>query len=226
MASKRQYLSRAELAEYADITITNTTEADDQISQAEELIDQYVGFQIKSVCDVYFGRVASATSTTVTLEATRHQNTFQNDFFVYCCIEIISGTGAGQRNIITGSTLAGVVTTATWTTTPDSTSYYKIFQLGKFPRIEDSYFDGNVSPQKYAKSIPEMVKRATASQVQYFIEMGAGFFAGESSTMDSESIGDYSYSRGTSGSAGTSNLIAPKAKQYLKGIVNRKGVWG
>ena len=119
MASRRQYVSQAELAEYADITITNTTEADDRISQAEELIDTYVGFQRKAVCDTIEGRVASATSTTITLEASRHQDTYQKNYFLYCEVEIIGGTGAGQRRTITGSTYEGVITTSSWTTTPD-----------------------------------------------------------------------------------------------------------
>lgn len=226
MASKRGYLSQAELSEYADITITNTTEADDQISQAEELIDAYVGPQQKAVDETIEGRVASAGASTLTLESSRHQNVFQKNYFLYCQVEIVGGTGSGQRRIVTASTYEGVLTVdSSWSTVPDSTSYYKIYQLGKFPRYCDSYFDGNVSPQLYVKSIPEAVRRAVAAQVQYFIEQGAEFFAGEDSSLQSETIGDYSYSRGaTGGGGGVTNLIAPKAKQYLRGIVNRKGV--
>lgn len=222
--SKRQYLSQDELAEYADITITDENEADTKISQAEELIDAYVGFQHRAVNDRIEGRVASATSTTVTLEASNHQNVYQKDYLRYCQIEIVGGTGVGQRQIITGSTYAGVVTTAAWTTTPDSTSYYKITQLGKFPRSQDQYFDGNASPQVYVKSIPEAIKRATAAQVEYIINQGDEFFSTDQSSIQSEHIGNYSYTRGSDGgSAGTINLIAPKAKSLLKGIVNRKG---
>lgn len=225
MASKRQYLTQAELAEYADITITDATEADDQISQAEELIDGYVGFQKKAVSEVIEGRFASGSGSGGTLEAARHQNTYQKDYLKYCQLEIVGGTGAGQRKIITGSTYEGVITVdSAWDTAPDSTSYYRISQLGKFPRCQDSYFDGNVAPQIYVKSIPEAVRRAVAAQVQYMITMGSDFFSGEGSTLQSETIGDYSYSRTANSSAG-GNLISPKAKQYLKGIVNRKGVF-
>jgi hypothetical protein len=224
MSSKRQYLSQAELAEYADITITNTTEADDQISQAEELIDTYVGFQRKFLGEDVKGRVASATSTTFNLETQRHVNVFQKNYFTYCEVEIIGGTGSGQRRTISASTYEGVVTVSSvWTTTPDSTSYYRIYQLGKFPRACDTYFDGQATPSLYLKNIPEALKRATAAQVQYMIQQGTAFFSGENTIMQSETIGDYSYTRGNSGD-GTTNLIAPKAKQYLKGITNRKGV--
>lgn len=221
--SRRGYLTQDELEQYADIDVTDATEADDQISQAEELIDAYVGPQVKAVKETIEGRVASATSTTITLEASRHQDVFQKNYFVYCELEIVGGTGIGQRKIITGSTYAGVLTVvSSWTTTPDSTSYYKIYQLGKFPRQQDEYFDGNVSPQIYVKSIPEAVKRAVAAQVEYMIKVGASMADG-TSTLQSETIGDYSYSRGDGG-GGSTNLIAPKAKQYLRGITNRRGV--
>lgn len=226
MASKRGYLTQAELAEYADITITSATEADDQISQAEELIDAYVGFQQKAVRETIEGRAASGGSSSITLEANRHQNVYQKNYFLYCQVEIVGGTGSGQRRICTASTYEGVLSVdSAWTTAPDSTSYYKIYQLGKFPRNKDEYFDGNVTPQIYVKSIPEAVRRATAAQVQYIISMGADFFSGESSTMQSETIGDYSYNRGAgAGAGGGANLVAPKAKQYLRGLVNRKGI--
>jgi hypothetical protein len=223
MASRRQYLAQSELAEYAEITISDVAETDDQISRAEELIDAYVGFQEKSMPDAIRGRFASGSGSGGVLEASRHKNVYQKDYFKYCQIEIIGGTGAGQRKIITGSTYEGAITVdSAWDTAPDSTSYYIIVQLGKFPRCSDSYFDGNVSPQIFVKSIPEAVKRATAAQVEYMITMGDDFFSGDDSNLQSESIGDYSYSRSNNASAG-SNLIAPKAKQYLKGIVNRKG---
>lgn len=227
MASRRQYLTIAELEEYADINVTDSGEAYDQISQAEELVDAYVGFQTKAVCETVQGRVASATSTSITLETTRHQNVYQGNYFVYCEVEIIGGTGAGQVRSITGSTYAGVITVASaWDTTPDSTSYYKIYQLGKFPRQKEDYFDGDATPQIYVRSIPDPVKRAVAAQVQYMIEQGASFFVSDNSSLQSESIGDYSYNRGNGGSAnGTTNLVAPKAKQYLKGYVNRKGTF-
>lgn len=222
--SKRQYLSQSELAEYADITISNTSEADDQISQAEELIDAYVGFQKKAVCEEVIGRVASATATTLTLEAARHANTYQGNYFLYCEVEITAGTGIGQRRIVTASTYAGILTVATWATTPDSTSYYRIYQLGKFPRDKDVYFDGNVSPQVYVKSIPVNVRRAVAAQVEYFIAMGTNHFKTSTSTMESESIGDYSYSSGSGeGESDGDTLLAPKAMRLLRGITNRKG---
>jgi hypothetical protein len=222
MASKRAYLTQAELAEFADITITDTTEADDQITMAEEIIDAYVGAQDSFYKSTITNLASSGGASTLTLH-TDHQNVYNNDYLAGCQIEIIGGTGSGQRRIISTQTKAGVVTvTEAWTTQPDSTSFYKIYQLGKFPRNQDVSFDSNLSADKYYKSIPEAVKRAVAAQVQYIIEMGDKFFATDDSGKQSESIGDYSYTN-AEGSARHNRLIAPKAKMLLRGIKNIKG---
>lgn len=220
MASRRKYLTQAEYAAY----ISGGTTTDEAITNAEEFIDSYVGFPDKALKEVIEGRAASGAASAITLEAARHQNVFQVGYLKHCVIEIIGGTGSGQLRTVTTNTYAGAVTIdEAWATVPDSTSIYRIYQLSKFPRVKDVYYDGNNTPPTYHKNIPEQVKRAVAAQVEYMATMGSDFFTGESSAMQSESIGDYSYSRGSSGSAG-SNLIAPKAKQALKGFVNRKGV--
>lgn len=220
--SRRGYLSQNELAQFADITVTDTTEADDRISQAEEQIDTYVGFQEKFIDENFTGLAQSATSTTLTLNAD-HQNIYDINYFLWCEIEIIGGTGAGQRRKITGSTKAGVVTVdSAWTTAPDSTSYYKIYQLGKFPRTDDVIFDDNDSAEsQYYKSIPENVKRAVAAQVEFQVNVGDAYFNTDKADLTSENIGDYSYSKKTGGST---NLISPKVKLLLRGITNRVGM--
>jgi hypothetical protein len=206
----------------ANITVTDATEADDQISQAEEIIDAYVGPQEKAVQETVTGMAAAAGSTSLTLE-TSQQNSYDVDYFKLCEIEIIGGTGVGQRRKITGSSDAGVLTVDTaWDTTPDTTSVYKIYQLGKFPRICDMETYTNGSTTTYFKTIPEAIKRAIAAQVEYVIEMGENFFKGDKADMESESIGDYSYSKGQ-GIAHLYKIISPKAKLLLKGIVNRTG---
>ncbi len=222
MASKRNYLTQAELSEFADITVTDPTEADDQISMAEELIDGFVGFQEKFYKSSLTALAASGGANSLTLSS-EHQNTYNADYFAGCQVEIIGGTGSGQRRIISSSTKAGVITTTeNWTTAPDSTSFYKIYQLGKFPRRCDVHFDSISGADKHYKSIPEAVKRATAAQVEYVINMGVDFFSGADSDKQSESIGDYSYSNAP-GSVGSNKLIAPKAKMLLRGIRNIKG---
>lgn len=225
MASRREYTNTTEVAELIGGSPTIT---DLQISEAEELIDSYVGAQDKFVGHVVDGRFASvAGATQMTLDPL-HQNNFDKDYFKGCEIEIIGGVGAGQRRKITTNTKEGVITTDSFSTAPDSTSYYKIYQLGKFPRECDAFFNSNYTPSIWLKSIPEAVKRAVAAQVEFMIEMGDDYFQGDAADMTAEKIGDYSYEKGTSSSGATGQgihkLIAPKAKLLLRGFVNRKGV--
>lgn len=221
--SRRAYLSQSELEEIADITVTSTSEADDQINQAEELIDAYVGYQEKFVENEITGYCEGSSNSnpyTVTID----EDTYDQDYFKWCEIEIIGGTGSGQRKKITGSTKAGVLTVdSAWTTAPDTTSYFRIYQLGKFPRACDVISDTNTAGTTiYYKSIPEAVKRAVAAQLAFAVEVGTSFFTGNQSEKESESIGDYSYTNST-GSAGIARLIAPRAKSLLRGITNRTG---
>jgi len=221
-SSRRGYLSQDELAQMANITIVDTTEADDRISQAEEMIDAYVGPQDKHMDYEVCGMVTAASSNTVTLD-TIHQNNMDTNYLRLCQIEILGGTGEGQRQKIIGSTKPGVVTIdTTWTTTPDTTSFYRITQLGKFPRESDVEAYTSGSTTVYYKRIPEAVKRAVAAQIEYVIEMGDAFFAGDKAEMQSENIGDYGYTKGT-GIGALGKLISPKAKLLLKGIFSRVG---
>ena len=220
--SNRSYLTIAELEEFADITVTDTDEANDQISQAEELIDSYVGFQDKAIGTEYRGLATGGTTSTINL-STEHQNIFEIDYFKYCMVEIIGGTGVGDRKMCSGSTKAGVLTVSTWSVSPDSTSFYRIFQLGCFPRLDDSHFDSQNTPNKFYKFIPEKVKRAVASQVEYKINMGDDYFSTNKSGLKSESIGDYSYTKFGSNNSRLDDLIAPKAKMLLNGIRNIVG---
>lgn len=219
MASRRKYVTATEVNE-----LCGTTPTDVQISEAEELIDAFVGYQDKFLSHQIDGLASAGGSTTLTLESV-HQNVYHTNYFTYCEVEIVGGTGAGQRRTITSSTYAGVITVDTaFTTAPDSTSFYRIYQLGKYPRCKDSVYDSRNTSTHY-KQIPEAIKRATAAQVEFMIEMGTSFFANDKSEMNSESIGDYSYNRGSGGEGGSiDTLISPKAKQFLRGYRNRKGV--
>jgi hypothetical protein len=220
--SRRGYLSQSELEEFANYTVTDTTEADDKISQAEEMIDAFVGSQIKHFESDITGRPAASGATSLTLQSNQ-QNLYDIDYFKLCEIEIIGGTGAGQRRKITGSTLAGVLTVdSAWVNNPDTTSFYKIYQLGKFPREQDVICYTENAPTTYYKQIPEAVKRAVAAQVEFIVEMGDDYFASDRAEKDSESIGDYSYAN-AAGAAGVFKLIAPKAKLLLRGFRNRTG---
>jgi hypothetical protein len=222
--SRRGYLSQNELEQMANISITDTAEADDQISQAEELIDAYVGPQDKYMKEKVVGYAASAGSSNITLE-TDQQNIYDIDYFKLCQIEIIGGTGEGQRRKVTGATKAGVLTIySAWVKPPDTTSYYKISQLGKFPRVLDVETATHGSDSYYYKIIPEAVKRAVVAQIEFMIEMGTEFFIGDSSEFTKETIGDYSYEMaGGRVVAKLREMISAKSKMLLKGILNRTG---
>lgn len=220
--SRRGYLSESELEQFADITVTDSNEGADRISQAEEMIDGFVGYVCKFMEYEITGRVSSAQNNSLTLESDQ-QNIYDVDFFKWCEVEIIGGTGANQRRRITGSTKEGVLTVdSNWTTALDTTSFYKIYQLGKFPRREDVTSYSEQAPTTYYKQIPENVKRAVAAQVAFMIEMGDSFFAGDESDKISERIGDYSYVKAEK-SGGEAKLIAPRAKMLLRGYTKRIG---
>lgn len=218
MASRRGYVTTTEV----DALTGLTASTDVQISEAEELIDAYVGFQKKFYNQQLSGLASAGGTTSVTLNSDE-VNIFEIDYFKGMEIEIIGGTGIGQRTIISSSTKAGVLTFATAITGADATSYYTIYQLGKFPRTKDVFYDAETAPYQYYKQIPEAVKRATASQVEFMIKMGDAYFQTDKSNFESERIGDYAYDKGEGGGGHLANMIAPKAKTLLRGIVNRKG---
>ena len=250
MSSIRAYVTAAEVQQYANITITDATEGDDQISQAEEIIDAYVGTQKKAFIgfginngsgvftppdyydlpqqdQVIYGRVNqviqsgnSAQNDVVMLEPYQ-DNVYQNGYFSFTMFEIVGGTGQGQRLPIMDSLMNGQITIrGSFTTSPDTTSLYKIYQVGKFPRVKDVFYNTYENPSRYYKTIPEAVKRAVCAQLEYMITQGPAFFASQASQTSSEHIGDYSYRRSN---GAPENLIAPKAQMYLRGIRNLKG---
>lgn len=221
MSSRRNYVTAAECDEY----IGSGSTTNNEISEAEELIDAFVGYQEKHFPDRIQGKLASVSSATQMTLDPLHQNNYDDDYFVNCYLEIIGGVGIGQRSKITASTKAGVVTVEAFSTAPDSTSFYKIYQLGKFPRVCDVEFNSDYSPARYFKTIPEAIKRAVCAQVEFMREMGDDYFQGDAADKNRETIGNYSYTKdSSSGNAGLHKIIAPKAKLYLRGIINRKGV--
>ena len=220
MSSRRKYTTGAEISEYADIIIDDSTEADDQITQAEEMIDAYVGFQTKHVRVKFEGIATDGTTTTLIDTSDDTPLNYNDNYFNYCEVEIVAGSNVGEKRSIASSvkTTKAITVDTAFTSEIDSTSVYVIRQLGKFPRQEDVFTKTVSGASVYYKSIPEKVKRAVAAQLQYVIEKGTEFFVG-ATDKDSEKIGDYTYSV----KEGADRLIAPKARLILKGIVNRKG---
>jgi hypothetical protein len=215
MASRRNYITASEVND-----IVGITPSDAQLNQAEAIIDSYCGFIDKDIKVNTDGLAVGGGSNYLDLQVDQQQ-VFEADYFKYLEIKILGGTGAGQVRQISESTLAGRITVSVaWTTNPDATSFYRIYQYGKFPRRKDVVFYSEVTPHRYYKEIPENVKLAVAAQIQFMDTMGDGHFSSDKSEKISESIGDYSYTNAESGvgSLGLSKLIAPQAKAYLRGI--------
>lgn len=216
--SRRQYVTQSDVEQFSNINITDANEADDQISQAEEMVDAYVGFQQKHIRGEHSGlATAGGDNYLIDTSGDSPLKSYEDDYFTYCQIEILGGTGRGQKRTITAFDLSSnkVTVSADWDTNPDATSFYVIKQLGKFPRHEDVYQDNT---NKYYKSIPEAVQRATLAQLEYIIEKGSDFFAG-AVDYESEHIEGYSYQV----KKGANRFISPEARKLLKGIYNKKG---
>lgn len=230
LKTRRGYLSIGDLEEFANITVTDDDEALDQIQMAEELIDSYVGPQLTfwPKDSSHIGHVSSATSTTLVDDTSTTFLSYNDGYFVGLEVEIIGGTGAGQKRTVTDSDADSLTLTfsAAWSTIPDTTSIWSIVQVGKFPRYQDVRVDPVTN--RHYKTIPEAISRAVAAQVSYMISMGAEFFSSDASDKNSETIGNYSYSKGGSGGSGgmsaDAKLVSPRVRGLLRGFVNRTGI--
>jgi hypothetical protein len=215
MSTRRNYISAAEVN-----TLVGITPTDAQLDMAESMIDTYAGFIDKWLKYKVEGLAVSGGASTLTLME-KEQNRYDANYFSGCEIKILGGTGAGQSRRIASSTYAGVITVAdAWTTPPDSTSFYRIYQFAKFPRrIDVSHFT-EVEPYQVYKEIPELVKQAVAAQVEFINSMGEDFFSSDKSEKVRERIGDYEYenANGQAGYVGIARLIAPRVKMLLRGI--------
>jgi len=225
MGTLRNYISQADLQSLIDITITNSAEANEQISIAEEMVDNWVGPQDKHIKSEFRGTLTAVNGVVVQDTSPDSQLSQPDNYFINCVIEIVGGTGAGQTRRISESTSNILTVDSAWTTTPDSTSVYRVHQLAKFPRIKDVMLEPET--QTYYKPIPEKVKLAVAAQVAYMINMGDDYFAGADADATSENIGNYGYSNGGIGSGGSQTArvrqMSPKARSILNGITNRRG---
>lgn len=216
MNTLKNYLTNAEYKEITGITLSDG-DFITKVKKAEEIIDAYVGYHEKFFKQEIAGKVQSATNTTLKLE-NNHLNSSYDDFYKYCVVEIVRGKGEGQKRFILSSDKESIGINA-WDTdkTPDETSYYRIYQVGKFPRCQDVVFASNA--QIYFKTIPENIKQGVAFQIQYMDKMGEDFINSNKTNLQSESIGDYSYSMNPN----VDQLISPMAKQSLHGFVCRIG---
>ncbi len=225
MDTARGYLSKTELTTLAPGVTGTDAEKLALIERAEALIDSYIGRQDKAVRELR-GVARAASANTLQLAADDTQAANGINYLKGCTIEILDGTGAGESKRITASALDGTVTVhSNWTATPDTTSYYRIYQVGKLPRRATDLKNDTVNGvNTYFRIIPHAVKQAVAAQAEYIQQMGEAYFTGGDSNMQSESSDGYSYTRGENGTNGK-GLIAPAVRSLLagSGIINRTG---
>jgi len=210
----------------ATVQVTESSATLAILEQAEQAIDNYVGFQTKHIQQVFRGEITALSGSDKTIiDTSSDSQLHQHDnYFKRCVIEIIHGTGEGQARYIESSDYDNYSVTITdaWDTVPDTTSAFKIYQLGKFPRIQD--IDSSADGLTYYKSIPQVVKDAVIAQVQFIVAMGDSYFKTDESELQSETTSKHSWSKG-SAAAPTSDVqqISPRVRALLKGITNRTG---
>lgn len=220
----RNYISIADLQTLAGIVITNNSEALRQIERAEQAVDDYIGYQTPSVATDFRGNVSSVSGKEVIDQNPASQLHILDGYFEHCVIEIIGGTGAGQLRYITSSSYdnRSVTVVDDWDTALDTTSFYRIYQIAKFPRAQEVY--PRADGRRIYKAIPEPIKRAVAAQIEFMIAQGDAFFVGNEADMQAEHIGNYSYSKANAGQSPTVSALAPRARTLLRGYKNSMGV--
>lgn len=226
MDTARGYLTKAELDVYAPGITGSDDEKIALIDRAEGLIDSYIGHQDRAVNMEIRGVAVSGDTDKLQMGGNEVNKASGANYLKGCAIEILDGTAEGEVRIIKSQTLQGEITvTKNWTTPPDATSYYRIYQVGKLPRQGKDLTNDTVNGEnRYFRTIPIVVKQAVAAQVEYIEKMGIDYFTGGDSNMQSESSDGYSYSRGENGTSGK-GLIAPAVRSVLagSGIINRTG---
>lgn len=194
-----------------------------RIDYAEQAIDDYVGPQNKSVQQNFRGQVSSVSGKEVFDINNTSQLHVQDGYFIGSVIEIIGGTGKGQIRYISASSYANKSVTIVddFTTPLDTTSFFKIYQIAQFPRDED------ITPSNSGlvvyKSNPDAVRQAMIAQLEFINAQGDAFFTGMDSDLQSESIGNYSYSKGNAGQSSSVSMLAPRARNILRGLKRSGG---
>jgi hypothetical protein len=214
MTVRRHYI------EIADVP--TSTEAN--VALAEELIDRYVGPQQKFIQSETSGRISAIDGAVIFDTNDQTSLNITSNYYSFCVLEMISGAAAGKREVIKTSDQDGKSVTlwAALSTAPAAGDYFKIYQLAKFPRIDD--WDIPAGSNTYYKSIPELVREATVAQTLFIMSKPAAYFTGNSTDMKSEKFLNYQYERSAGAAEGSLNaLISPQARSLLRGILNRKG---
>lgn len=228
--SRFNYLTTSGLADYIHTMsgVTDHTLAAKFISDAETIVDSYVGKAPKFYSNLTGSLSSAVTSSGTTVSATVFGDRRTNYWACgghYLTIANIPGSGShalvGTKRLIVGSTSGSVTLASGFGTNLAAGVEFKLSQESRFPRWCDS--DSWGTPE-----LPPDLERAVAWQVEYGILYGSESYGlGDSSVAagESELVQSRSYSSGYSETRipgerrGLAAWIAPKARAILRDLI-------
>lgn len=227
-----QYLEPSELAPFVH-TISSVTDEDTAakfITDAERIIDAYVGPFPKFYPDMTLDLTATLSSGSTTL-STRTVGERRPNYWARGGVYVIVKDGpsalVGERRLVVGSddeqlTLVSGLSADL----PSGSGKLILRQESRFPRACD--VDAQADP-----IMPYLLKQAVAWQVEYALHFGTedfglgdpGVVTQRDAELQSRSYGGgYSESRDVSvAPRGLGRLVAPKAAAVLSRLMNRTG---
>ena len=231
--SQFNYIGTSGLAELIHTMsgVTDHTLAAKFITDAERMLDAYVGPSQKFYTDLTGDLAAPVTSSGTTLSAGVFGNRRTNYWAAgghYVRLTAVPGSGAhalvGAKRLIVASTSGTVTLASAFGTNMAAGVQFVLHQESRFPRCIDT--DPWGTPR-----LPEQLAQAVAWQVEYGIQYGGESYGlGDNAvvTGDDEAVQTRTYSSGYSetrvpgvagGRAGLSAWVAPKARAILRDIM-------
>lgn len=229
--SRFNYLGTSGLAELIPTMsgVTDHAIAADFISDAERMIDAYVGGVPRFYCDLTGTFSATLPSGTLIVSGSSFGDRRRNYWAVgghYLTIKNSTETSVvGAKRLIVAS-VSGTVTLASgFGVNVPSGAEYVTSQVSRFPRWCDS--DPWGSPE-----LPDALAQAVAYQVEYAIAYGSESYGlgddavvtGDDELVTNRSYGSgYSEGRRAEARQGLAAWVAPKVRAILRGLINAVG---
>jgi len=148
-------VTRDEVYSTAGITSAEvgTDAVDLFIKSAEKHLDRYTLTTYWAISDdeedAQTGTASDGDTSTLTDSSQSWSVNAYNKYYVW----IHAGTGAGQVRKISSNTATELTVSSSWSTTPDSTSQYRIFYSASTPTVDDE-IDGTGSSTFYTMQYP------------------------------------------------------------------------
>lgn len=235
MASRFNYLSASDLASFIHTMsgVTNTALAEQFISDAERIVDAYVGSGPKFYSDLTLENTAvisaeaSAVVQSITFGNRRPNYWAKGGLYV----ELLDVPGnpthasIGQKRLAVASTSGQVTLVSGYSVDVPANSTLYMSQESVFPRIWDS--DPLGTPR-----LPDQLDVAVAWQVEYGILFGSEAYGlgdadvatDEDATVQSRTYASgYSETRLPGQERGLARFVSPKVRAILRDIINSTG---